>query len=315
MTVRKTHLTLPHSQRRGPVLVEVGNMHIKFALSVCGVALALGAPQARADGLTPGGTIIGVFSDPIYTGFVTHDPNISSSTYYDNTATAPLSLSIVNSTDPTLAGTPALQATGSKLQWGSDASVDPSEQFSELIFFGAQIPANIHQPFQAGVITFLNGTSDLTSLIFGASLSLYDNVVSPESYLGTDTVIITTTSNLDADATQDADYINICGNGSNICGKSIQADEDSEGGTGVTADLQAQIVGDPDLQFLDVSLAPVQTNLLDPGSPTGLTGGIGDQAAGGVVPEPSTWAMIILGFAGMGVMGYRSKRARAAIAA
>jgi hypothetical protein len=102
----------------------------------------------------------------------------------------------VNSTDPTLAGTPALQATGSKLQWGSDASVDPSEQFSELIFFGAPVPANIHQPFEAGVITYLNGTSNLNSLIFGASLSLYDNVVSPQTYLGTDTVIITTTSNL-----------------------------------------------------------------------------------------------------------------------
>ena len=40
-------------------------------------------------------------------------------------------------------GTPPLQATGSKLQWGSDDSVDPSEQFSELIFFGAQVPADI----------------------------------------------------------------------------------------------------------------------------------------------------------------------------
>src|ERR1700722_5928205 len=146
-----------------------GNMRIKIGVSVCAVALALGTPQARANGLAGGGTLIGVFSDPIYSGFVPHDPTISSPpTYFDNSATAPLSLSIVNSTDPTLAGTPALQATGSKLQWGSDASVDPSEQFSELIFFGAPIPADIHQPFEAGVITYLNGTSDLTSLIFGA---------------------------------------------------------------------------------------------------------------------------------------------------
>lgn len=281
-------------------------MRTKIALSVFGVALALGAPQARADGLTPGGTIIGVFSDPIYSGFVTHDPNISSPpTYFDNSATAPLSLSIVNSTDPTLAGTPALQATGSKLQWGSDSSVDPSEQFSELIFFGAPVPANIHEPFEAGVITFLNGTSDLTSLIFGASLSLYDNVVSPQTYLGTDTVIITTTSNLDVDLAQDADYINICGNGSNICGSSIEAYEDSEGGTGVTAVLQGQIVGDPQLQFLSVTVSPDQL----------ATGGlVGNEAAGGV-PEPSTWAMIILGFAGIGLVGYRTRRASRAAAA
>ena len=63
-------------------------------------------------------------------------------------------------------------------------------------------------------------------------LSLYDNVVSPQTYLGTDQIIITTTSNLDVDLAQDADYINICGNGSNICGSSIEAYENSEGGQG-----------------------------------------------------------------------------------
>jgi hypothetical protein len=282
-------------------------MRIKIAFSVCGVAFALGMAQARADGLTPGGTIIGIFSDPIYSGFVTHDPTISSPpVYFDNSATAPLSLSIVNSTDPTLAGTPALQATGSKLQWGSDASVDPSEQFSELIFFGAPVPANIHQPFEAGVITYLNGTSNLNSLIFGASLSLYDNVVSPQTYLGTDTVIITTTSNLGVSLAQDADYINICGNGSNICGSSIEAYEDSEGGTGVTAVLQGQIVGDPQLQFTDVTVSPDQL----------ATGGlVGNEAAAGIIPEPSTWVMIMLGFAGIGLVGYRTKRASSPTAA
>jgi hypothetical protein len=282
-------------------------MRIKIAFSICGVAFALGMAQARADGLTPGGTIIGIFSDPIYSGFVTHDPTISSPpVYFDNSATAPLSLSIVNSTDPTLAGTPALQATGSKLQWGSDASVDPSEQFSELIFFGAPVPANIHQPFEAGVITYLNGTSNLNSLIFGASLSLYDNVVSPQTYLGTDTVIITTTSNLGVSLAQDADYINICGNGSNICGSSIEAYEDSEGGTGVTAVLQGQIVGDPQLQFTDVTVSPDQL----------ATGGlVGNEAAAGIIPEPSTWVMIMLGFAGIGLVGYRTKRASGATAA
>jgi len=282
-------------------------MRIKIAFSICGVAFALGMAQARADGLTPGGTIIGIFSDPIYSGFVTHDPTISSPpVYFDNSATAPLSLSIVNSTDPTLAGTPALQATESKLQWGSDASVDPSEQFSELIFFGAPVPANIHQPFEAGVITYLNGTSNLNSLIFGASLSLYDNVVSPQTYLGTDTVIITTTSNLGVSLAQDADYINICGNGSNICGSSIEAYEDSEGGTGVTAVLQGQIVGDPQLQFTDVTVSPDQL----------ATGGlVGNEAAAGIIPEPSTWVMIMLGFAGIGLVGYRTKRASGATAA
>jgi hypothetical protein len=30
---------------------------------------------------------------------------------------------------------------------------------------------------------------------------------------------------------------------------------------------------------------------------------------GGVVPEPSTWAMMLIGFAGLGFAGYRRARA------
>jgi hypothetical protein len=38
-------------------------------------------------------------------------------------------------------------------------------------------------------------------------------------------------------------------------------------------------------------------------------GGFGfDFALGGAVPEPSTWAMMLVGFAGLGFAGYRSTR-------
>jgi PEP-CTERM motif len=38
-------------------------------------------------------------------------------------------------------------------------------------------------------------------------------------------------------------------------------------------------------------------------------GGFGfDLAIGGAVPEPSTWAMTLVGFAGLGFAGYRSTR-------
>jgi hypothetical protein len=33
-------------------------------------------------------------------------------------------------------------------------------------------------------------------------------------------------------------------------------------------------------------------------------------AVGGAVPESSTWAMMLLGFAGLGFMGWRSQRSR-----
>ena len=270
--------------------------------SILGAALALGASAARADGVPSGGTIIGVFSNVVTQGYVTHFPTISSPPYfYDNSSTA--AYSIDNSADTTLTGA-GIQATGSKLQWGvSSSGVAPEDSFSELIFFGGQVPANIHDPFQAGVITYLNGTSDLNSLVFGADLSFYVNSVSPESFLGTDKIIITTTSNLGVDLAQDADYINICGNGSNVCGTSVEAFEDSEGGTGVTVDLTAQIVGDPMLDITDVALAPGQ----DP-----LTSGVlGNEAPlGSAVPEPATWAMMLTGFAGLGFASLRAGGAR-----
>jgi PEP-CTERM motif len=34
-----------------------------------------------------------------------------------------------------------------------------------------------------------------------------------------------------------------------------------------------------------------------------------DLAVGGAVPEPSTWAMMLVGFAGLGFVGYRRRAA------
>ena len=42
------------------------------------------------------------------------------------------------------------------------------------------------------------------------------------------------------------------------------------------------------------------------------SGGFGfDFAVGGAVPQTSTWAMMLIGFAGLGFTGYRSRRTRA----
>jgi hypothetical protein len=42
------------------------------------------------------------------------------------------------------------------------------------------------------------------------------------------------------------------------------------------------------------------------------TGGFGfDLGVGGAVPEPSTWAMMLAGFAGLGFAGYRRRGALA----
>jgi len=268
------------NQRKNPLLLATG-----LALFYCGTV--------HADVVQ--GTILGVFSNPVLMGNIANSPSLGQLSFYDNTNTAVVVTN--NSTDPALAGTPPLQATGSALVWGASAVGTPPT-FSVLTFFGAPIPADINTPFKAGTFTFLNGTSDLTSLIFGATLSFYDNVISPEAYLGSDTIIITTTSNLGQAASQDADYINVCGNQSNICAKSINAIE----GGAVTVDLYGTIVGDPMLTFSDVVLAAGQS--------TTTNGFVGNDLPLGTVPEPGAFGLIPAALLlGLGLYRRKSKLA------
>jgi hypothetical protein len=60
---------------------------------------------------------------------------------------------------------------------------------------------------------------------------------------------------------------------------------------------------------LYVDLAHLETTLPDYVFIDNFTGGVA-----GAVPEPSTWAMMLLGFAGLGVMAYRRKSVTALMA-
>ena len=276
------------------LLFNTSNWVTRFS-SALTVGACLASGPAMANGVQ-GNTIIGVFGGVVTNGYILNDPSLGQTTYFDNTTTA--FSAIVNSTDPTTGGTPPLQSTGSALIWGDNNG--GNGQPSTLDFFGAPIPSILNQNFLLGRLTFGNGTSDLSSLIFGATISFYSGSVSTQTFLGTDTISITTTSNLGQDPSQDADYINICGNQSNICGNSIHAIESSQGGTGVTVDLYGTIVGDPQLFLNLVTLTDGQSSTIN--------GFIGDSAPAGAVPEPSTWAMMILGFVGLGFMAYRRSR-------
>ena len=83
-----------------------------------------------------------------------------------------------------------------------------------------------------------------------------------------------------------------------------------------------------DWSFTDLSSADnfFQDHIIDLGSSLGpgvaLTFGYNlvadgsggysfDFAVGGAVPEPSTWATLLIGFAGLGFVGYRARRAEA----
>jgi hypothetical protein len=264
------------------------------------VGIALGLCGAAAEASVVPTTIIGEFGGVITNGNVLHSPDIFSSTAFDNAGSAVFAIS--NSTTTATTGNPPIQSTGSALIWGDDAA--GAGQPSTLDFFGAVIPSNINQPFFIGRLTFSNGTSSLGSIIFGATISFYDGTVSPENFLGTDTIVINTTANIGASTAQDADYLNICGNQSNICDNSIDAVESSQGGNGLTVDLFGTIVGDPQLFLTSVAVADGQ-------SPTG-NGFIGADPAAALIPEPSTIALFGAALLGVVATRLRSGRSRGA---
>ena len=237
-------------------------------------ALILCCGSLQATGVQ--GTILGIFSNPVLAGSMSNSPVLGQSNYMDNTSTAVYG--IVNSDD-------AGVSNASVLVWGASSGNSGPNTFSSLIFFGNAIPANLDVPFQLGIITFANGTSNLNSLIFGATLSFYANTVSALTYLGSDQVIITTTNNVAGSQPVDNDYINICGDSSNICANSIEAVEATQGGFGLTVNLSGRIVGDPVLFLDSVSVGQGQT--------AEANGVVGTNAAiGGDTPEPATWTML-----------------------
>jgi hypothetical protein len=226
------------------------------------------ATVARADVLTA------VFSDPVFSGNLLNDPSPGDLTFMNDSATAVYSI----------------ENSGSTLQWGSgpDLNIPADEQFSQLTFTG--IPVTLMPGVQKiGTISYLNGTSETGTSIFGATISFYDGLV----WLGSDQVILSATVNQSsgtglstAQLQADADYINICGNSSSICSSSLESYEDSE--TGTLTPIVADLYADLDFDLTNVVVPPSQAAF----------GTVGTLPALGEVPEPPA---IVLSLTMLGV--------------
>jgi len=68
---------------------------------------------------------------------------------------------------------------------------------------------------------------------------------------------------------------------------------------------------------LDTTIVAGDVTILSPTpTPTGMTGEVGGDTSTLVsTPEPSTWAMMIIGFIGLGYAGFRKAKSARAIAA
>jgi hypothetical protein len=239
-----------------------------------------------------GVAVLSQFAGPAWAVTVTSgvlEGDFSDVDYGANSSTAPATTFITNG------------ASASTLQWGT-GSVSYGTNYSTIEFIGATVPLeDTTEPVLLGSIVYLNGTSNTDSIISGATLTFSLGGV----MLGHDQVIITSTTNLysnmldltPAQAQNDADYVNVCGNGSNICSIGIQAFEDTEGFSGVpfstpvVANLYGTYSIDPSITLTDATYV----------SGDGVVSG----RPSGSVPEAPTWAMLLLGFAGIGFTARR----------
>lgn len=142
------------------------------------------------------------------------------------------------------------------------------------------------QTFHLGTLIYSNGTSGLNTLIFGSSFHLITGGVADELVTS---MSILTTANTGLSAARDADFVGFSGLTSTF--------NVFEGATS-SIELFGRIVGDPQLQLTSIALTP------------GVGGGFIGHGLGGV-PEPETWAMMILGLSGVG-LALRRRRAIAA---
>ena len=153
------------------------------------------------------GSIQGQWASPVLSGSLI-DGATGVVTFFDNTATAACNLSPCPRAPATFSG----GGGGATVAWGDGAI---AARTSVVSFTGATF-TNVAPDtvFDLGTLTYFNGTSDLNSLIFGASLTLTALLTDPDPSGPLATTVssflvrlgLTTTNNTGTTA-QNADFI------------------------------------------------------------------------------------------------------------
>lgn len=167
---------------------------------------------------------------------------------------------------------------GSTLNWGSGIQ-------SSLTFVGASY-ANVlpDEVFKLGTLTYFNGSSPGNTVLFGATLRLQagagiDDIIEPLHFFST--------LNNFSSKERDSDFITFT---------TFPVSFNVLEGATASVDLFGSIVGDPQFTLNDLELHS--------------GGGFLGHGIGSPTPEPASWALMLLGFGGMGAM-VRRRRALA----
>ena len=227
--------------------------------------------SASALGGTVSGQVAGTWLNPVLAGSVI---NLDGSNGPQNNT-----LTAIYSTSPS-----------NDLKWGTNTQIPPPSIYSEVIFQGntlTNVPSG--QEVALGTLTFLNGTSTLESLLFGATLRIFVpgnlSVTPLDAQMG-----IFTTVNSGTCVPCDADYIQF----SNVnIGNTLNV---FEGETAVFTVL-GKFVGDPQIVLTRYALAP------------GGTGGFVGNGQPSQVPEPASTAAIAVGLAVIAIQARGRKHA------
>jgi hypothetical protein len=243
--------------------------------AVATTAIFAGSRSSSAETFT--GVILGTWSSPVLSG-IEYDGATGAPTSLNNTTTAACNIGC-----PVVVGATQGPTT---LQWGD------SPTSSTLTFNGhAFVNVPLNTPFDAIGLSFFNGTSDLSTIIFGATLNLtfvdFSHTTTIADPLSIPIQIVTTANT--GTAAQNADWVGPFGTPTT---QTMNVFENANG----QAELWGMFVNDP--QFQPTLLLTNDENTF-----------IGNGSPIAAVPEPSTWAMMILGFLGVGFLAHRRHNA------